>query len=110
VLNLIELHGGADRPAAHWRAETLGSLADAAARSTPGTRQRIDWGCCMHGPCVRPGRAGWPPTWRFRLAAPGRSTRCCRRRPISIGCSRRWGGPGSTAPILSPIVFAEPCS
>jgi hypothetical protein len=42
MLHLLKLHLGADEPAAHWRAETLGFLGDAAARFTPAMRQRID--------------------------------------------------------------------
>jgi hypothetical protein len=41
MLHLLKLHGGADQPAAHWRAETLGFLADAATRFTPSMRHRI---------------------------------------------------------------------
>jgi hypothetical protein len=44
MLHLLKLRSGADQPAAHWRAETLGFLADAALRFTPAMRQRIDLG------------------------------------------------------------------
>jgi hypothetical protein len=38
MLHLLTLHSGADAPAAHWRAETLGFLDDAAARFSPAMR------------------------------------------------------------------------
>jgi hypothetical protein len=42
MLHLLKLNAGADQPAAHWRAETLGFLADAASRFTSSMRQRIE--------------------------------------------------------------------
>jgi hypothetical protein len=42
MVHLLKLSTGADEPAAHWRAETLGFLAEAAARFTPAMRARID--------------------------------------------------------------------
>jgi hypothetical protein len=42
LVHLLKLHLGEDRPAAHWRAETAGFLADAQTRFTPSMRQRID--------------------------------------------------------------------
>jgi len=38
MLHLLKLHSGADAPAAHWRAETLGFLDNAAARFSPAMR------------------------------------------------------------------------
>ena len=42
IVHLLKLHAWPDGPAAHWRGETVGFLADAAARFTPSMRQRID--------------------------------------------------------------------
>ena len=42
LVHLLKLHSHPDGPAAHWRAEMLGSLADAEARFTPSIRQRIN--------------------------------------------------------------------
>ena len=42
MLHLLKLGIGADQPAAHWRGEVVGFLADAAERFTPAMRQRID--------------------------------------------------------------------
>jgi hypothetical protein len=42
MLHLLKLHLDEDQPALHWRAETIGFLADAAARFTPAMAQRID--------------------------------------------------------------------
>lgn len=44
LVHLMKLRGGADRPAAHWRVETLGFLTDAQRRFSPSMRQRIDLG------------------------------------------------------------------
>ncbi len=41
LVRLLKLHALPDGPAAHWRAETIGFLADAQARFTPAMRQRI---------------------------------------------------------------------
>jgi Domain of unknown function DUF29 len=42
LVHLLRLHLHVDGPAAHWRAETVGFLADAEARFTPSMRQRIN--------------------------------------------------------------------
>jgi hypothetical protein len=57
MVHLMRLHGGADHPAGHWRAETVGFLADAAARFTPSMRQRIDLDA-LFARAVRQARAG----------------------------------------------------
>ncbi len=41
LVHLLKLRQWPDGPAAHWRAETVGFLADAQARFTPSMRQRI---------------------------------------------------------------------
>lgn len=41
LVHLLKLHAFPDGPAAHWRSETVGFLADAQARFTPSMRQRI---------------------------------------------------------------------
>ncbi len=56
MLHLLKLHIGGDQPAAHWRAETVGFLADAADRCTPAMRQRIDVGR-LYGRALRQLRA-----------------------------------------------------
>lgn len=57
MVHLMKLHSGADQPAGHWRAETVGFLADAAARFTPSMRQRIDLDA-LFARAVRQARAG----------------------------------------------------
>lgn len=42
LVHLLKLHVFPDGPAAHWRSEIVGFLADAHARFTPSMRQRID--------------------------------------------------------------------
>lgn len=59
VVHLLKLRLGEDRPAAHWRIETAGFLADAQARFSPSMRQRIDLEK-QYAKALRQVRAGAP--------------------------------------------------
>lgn len=52
LVHLLKLRLGEDQPAAHWRGEVAGFLADAQNRFSPSIRQRIDLGG-LYGKALR---------------------------------------------------------
>ena len=80
LVHLLKLHGWPEGSAAHWRAETIGFLADAQARFTPAMRQRISLDA-LYRKALRQVRAGEPddqPPRDLRRRAHSSSTICWR--------------------------------
>lgn len=96
MLHLIKLHAGTDLLVAHWRAEILGFLSDAAARFTPAMRQLIDLDRIFSRACLQAKAALHPDDLpSCPNAAPGHWMECWRRQPIWM----LWW------PFFSDIVF-----